>query len=356
MNYMGRIQKVKERLNATLLKKNIFELTFMGNIFPKDIQTMLKFWDKRLVYNSPYRTYTLGDVLHDLQLLSERPFPKTPRQATCKGCFQQDFQLLLEPKSDCKTSQVDDVDIIVIITSIPGAFKERKAVRESWGQWTRYQNSRSKLVFLFGGGWSEKENKQLLTENEQFGDILQADFKDHYYNLTYKVLMGYKWVAENYPGVKYIIRAADDTFVHLPNIRKLLAVYGSEPGFLDFQIGFCLYNVETPRFPWFKNHLTDNEYRKNHLPPYALGTIFMTSLNLTRDILKASEDVPFFPIEDMYFGFLLTTIASGCHHVEGFYPLQANYSSDFYFGSHLETPERLHEIYKYFMGTAQTKG
>lgn len=63
----------------------------------------------------------------------------------------------------------------------------------------------------------------LESENDQYHDILQGSFKDTYRNMTYKHIMALKWVLYYCPGVRYVLKSDDDTFVNTPVLMRALA-------------------------------------------------------------------------------------------------------------------------------------
>ena len=85
----------------------------------------------------------------------------------------------------------------------------------------------------------------LESENDQYHDILQGSFKDTYRNMTYKHIMALKWVLYYCPGVHYVLKSDDDTFVNTPVLMRALAkvVHYSIFGLLYFKTrnqGACL--------------------------------------------------------------------------------------------------------------------
>jgi hypothetical protein len=63
----------------------------------------------------------------------------------------------------------------------------------------------------------------LESENDQHHDLLQGSFRDAYRNMTYKHIMALKWVLHFCPGVRYVLKTDDDTFVNTPVLMRALA-------------------------------------------------------------------------------------------------------------------------------------
>merc|ERR1712241_1143028 len=77
-------------------------------------------------------------------------------------------------------------------------FKQREVIRKTWGYEKRFSGVTIKTVFLLGS--TESPNSALMsqikTEYDTYGDIIQGNFIDSYYNNTIKTMMGLRWAAE----------------------------------------------------------------------------------------------------------------------------------------------------------------
>lgn len=256
---------------------------------------------------------TIDGIIKDLNMLVTRKDPERPWTLTCDFCFKNEYPTLLDPIKACAGN--NEIDIVAIVTSIPKSVLSRKTIRETWGSWTRNNTSNFRLIFLFGKGWSKADEYIIENESEEFGDILLQDFQDHYFNLTQKVISAFKWVLRSCPRAKFIMRAADDGFVNVPEVLHLLQTYGSHPRFQGYQIGDCFKKYQPHRTPDFKNYHSTDEYSDDSFPPFAVGTNFIISNNLTKRIVRKSQNITFVPHEDAYFGLVLRAIGSGCQHV-----------------------------------------
>lgn len=72
-----------------------------------------------------------------------------------------------------------------------------------------FQDTSIAVVFLVGKNGDGLDSK-LEKESQQFNDILRADFKDHYYNLTLKSLFTLKFYL-GFWEVRAIIRTKSNT-------------------------------------------------------------------------------------------------------------------------------------------------
>lgn len=125
----------------------------------------------------------------------------------------------------CKNIQFNG-SLFVAIISGAGNFDKRKIIRQTW--LPHFVRNESHLLaghgFILGLTADNKTQKQIEEENEEYGDILQIDFMDHYYNLTLKVVGLFNWIYNNCSNVSFVFKVDDDTYV---NVRNVVALTGS---------------------------------------------------------------------------------------------------------------------------------
>lgn len=79
--------------------------------------------------------------------------------------------------------------LVIWVFSAPANFERRNVIRNTWGKSTLYLPINVVVVFSLGLTSNSKAQQQQLTnEQSQHNDLVQdAQFVDHYRNLTYKV-------------------------------------------------------------------------------------------------------------------------------------------------------------------------
>lgn len=247
--------------------------------------------------------------------MKKRIFPSEPREISCNRCFLYDFKNIIAPKDLCAPNE--RIELVAIVTTVPLNVKVRMVLRRTWASVELQKRFNFKVVFLFGVGWPTDQIALLRQENKLYNDILLDDFIDDYFNLTQKVLMGFHWVLKHCSQAKFVMRGADDTSVDMPGIFALLAKYGQSLGFQQHQVGHCYTAYYVARQAGYRCYTNTLEYDQNVFPPYAVGTVVLFSLGLVSDMVKASSSVPYFALEDVYFGMVLAKIGRGCHDVIG---------------------------------------
>ncbi|GAB0095749.1 Beta-1,3-galactosyltransferase brn [Sergentomyia squamirostris] len=112
--------------------------------------------------------------------------------------------------------------LVFLVKSAMGNFKRRNAIRATWGFEKRFSDVIVRTVFLLGVGNSQETQKLIEIEATSYGDILQADFLDTYFNNTIKTMTGLRWAVDFCPRSRYFMLVDDDFFVSTKNVLRFL--------------------------------------------------------------------------------------------------------------------------------------
>ena len=131
-----------------------------------------------------------------------------------------DFKFLINSNRCQKDENIhnnssDKLFLVVFIHSAPNHFDKRTAIRNTWGNESNLRHNRMRVVFLVGQVNDTSVQKRLIKESEQFSDLVQGNFIDSYRNLTYKHIMGLKWIVYFCQNAKYVFKTDDDIFVDI---------------------------------------------------------------------------------------------------------------------------------------------
>lgn len=115
-----------------------------------------------------------------------------------------DFKFIYNPKYTCANERAPF--LMIIIKSKLNHFANRKVLRQTWAQ--HDDHGLIRRVFSLGiPKPSNKSNKyineKLESENAMFGDLVQQNFYDDYYNNTLKTMMSMQWAIEYCSKVFY---------------------------------------------------------------------------------------------------------------------------------------------------------
>ncbi|KAJ8386880.1 hypothetical protein AAFF_G00165810 [Aldrovandia affinis] len=120
----------------------------------------------------------------------------------------------------------EDVNLLMVVKSVIEQHDRREAVRKTWGREQVIGGLKIKTLFLIGSPSVGKDAKNLQKliqyEDRIYGDILQWDFMDTFFNLTLKEVNFLKWFNTYCPQVKFIFKGDDDVFVNTNNLVELI--------------------------------------------------------------------------------------------------------------------------------------
>lgn len=232
------------------------------------------------------------------------------------------YRFMNQPKDVCDPFYPPA--LMILVPSSPSHVEERKAIRATWGsvshggKWPLQSiKGKAKLVFLLGIIENITTLQTIQDEVTEYNDIVQCDFLDTYQNLSLKILSGIRWTYLNCPDVKFILKADDDTFVHLPLLIATLEGYYHKVDRNGVIFGNINGDAKVRRRGMWK--VSENNYPFPHFPPYAYGNTYVISANIASRIFSASEYMPYIPIEDAYITGILAKVIDARHvYIPGF--------------------------------------
>lgn len=183
------------------------------------------------------------------------------------------YKILITPKIIIQSRN------IVIIPVAPSELIARIAVRSTWYSIKKTEKGKE-LSYLFYIGKPEMLNNSypiflLYEEAKNYNDILLIDVENSYIRITLLILMCYKFVLENFPNCKYVIRVNSDMIFYPQKLDKMIFKE-------KYVIGY-------------KNKAMGIEYLS--------GAFYVVSIVYVDFILKKSKKViPMSFYDDIYFG------------------------------------------------------
>ncbi|KAJ7324660.1 hypothetical protein JRQ81_017680 [Phrynocephalus forsythii] len=214
------------------------------------------------------------------------------------------FPILINHPEKCS----GDIHLLIVVKSIITQHDRREAIRRTWGQEKELDGKNVHTLFLLGVASKEEERanyqKLLEYENHIYGDILQWDFLDSFFNLTLKEVHFLKWFNIYCDNVRYVFKGDDDVFVSPDNIMEFLR--DQKGG--DLFAGDVLFKARPIRKKENKYYIPNALYNKSHYPPYAGGGGFVMDGPLAKKLHKVSETLELYPIDDVFLGMCLEVL------------------------------------------------
>ncbi|KAF3824055.1 hypothetical protein GH733_008340 [Mirounga leonina] len=224
------------------------------------------------------------------------------------------FPMLLNHPEKCGGA----VYLLVVVKSVITQHDRREAIRQTGSRGGGGRGA-VRTLFLLGTASKQEERahyQQLLAyEDRLYGDILQWDFLDSFFNLTLKEIHFLKWFDIYCPHVQFIFKGDDDVFVNPTNLLEFLADRQPEE---DLLVGDVLQRARPIRKKDNKYYIPGVLYSKASYPPYAGGGGFLMAGGLARRLRSACDTLELYPIDDVFLGMCLQVLGVQPTAHEGF--------------------------------------
>ena len=192
--------------------------------------------------------------------------------------------------------------LLVLVSSAPYYAQRRRDIRLTWGVDSDLK-PRWKTFFLVGQTRNQTESEALLREGETFGDLMRADYYDHYWNQTLKIQMGFEW-ASLYCNFSFLLKMDDDVFV---NTRTLISLLKNPKTPREkLYTGWVHKNPRAERGGKWK--VSQSEYNGTFYPPFCPGLGIVFSPDVVDAFVGLFDVEPWFKIDDVYIGLLANEI------------------------------------------------
>lgn len=214
------------------------------------------------------------------------------------------FPMLMNHPEKC----AGDVDLLIVVKSVIEQHDRREAVRLTWGKEDTISGKRVKTLFLLGTPALGKDSKNLqkLLEYEDmlYGDILQWNFMDTFFNLTLKEVNFLRWFNIYCTNVPFIFKGDDDVFVNPTNLVGLMDFRAQDGKVHNLFVGDTISKAAPIRNRQSKYYIPKELFNEPY-PPYVGGGGFLMSSQLAHRFFSVSESVTLFPIDDVFLGMCL---------------------------------------------------
>lgn len=228
-----------------------------------------------------------------------------------------------------------DVFMVILVDSAPSHVGHRASVRTSYGA-VNISHARFVTLFLVGNQLAPEDQRIIDRESKMHHDILQGNFKDHYRNMSYADLMGFRWVAAHCPQARYIMKTDDDTMFDPFQLVDIMAAKFST---LDSFMACVLVSTNSPVYrdpahsKWFMSY-AEFKARPEAVPgqgevydPYCIQSTFLLTPALAAaiDTLALTEHEGF-SINDIYLtGVLVRRLGIELHTLAHYYTRRSAY-------------------------------
>lgn len=226
--------------------------------------------------------------------------------------------------------------LLIMIKTAPSNFLRRQAIRETWGNMSRWNKERNLhgLVLFFVGNTNNNLEIQasVLQEHSKYADIIQENYLDSFFNLTRKVVGQLKWTSQFCSNARFFMTTDDDMYINVPNLFALLQNIEE----INVYTG-CVHSGSSPiHDPASKYFVSRSVYPGLYYPDYCPGAGYILSINTVQLLYKNIFSEPMLYIDDVYIGILLKQLDIAPDHNAKFF-CEAKVSTDQCFQSYFIT-------------------
>jgi hypothetical protein len=202
------------------------------------------------------------------------------------------------PKPELCLMDGMDVKLLIIIISAPSHFNHRKAIRLTWGHYTL--RSDVAIAFLLGKTDDEDVKKEMESEMNLYDDILLANFKDSYKNLTLKTMAMLEWTSSYCSKADYLLKADDDMFINVENLLKFIEKKGDEDRKEPKFYGRLVEGWEPVRSEDSQYFLPFDQFSESTFPDFVTGPAYLFSTGIAQSFFEKGMESRFLQLEDVF--------------------------------------------------------
>ena len=225
---------------------------------------------------------------------------------------KSEFKVEAREQQSIEPSCSMEYTLIILVTTRPGSFANRAAIRMSWGRMDshvnkqlRYEhgNLKWKSIFSVGLAASQSIGHLVSLESSKYDDILRLPYKDSYKNLPNKTMNSLEWIANNCRA-KFILKTDDDCFVNIFHVLPWLN------GLPQSYLYIGKVNTEMPviRNPKHRNFVSREEHEMDYYKPYCAGGGYILRGSILKNITQMGKRTKQIINEDAYMGMLTNAL------------------------------------------------
>lgn len=189
--------------------------------------------------------------------------------------------------------------LLILVSTNVGNFDRRQLIRKTWGAQHSIDTTGWKTVFLLGKNNNKEEMETAKKESEIYGDMVHADYHEHFWNMSYKVGMGFEWSVK-YCSFHYLLKSDDDVFVNTFGLMDYLSKFTTPRKKLytgNIMVGSVV--LRNGRYG-----VSPEEYNDTVYKPYCSGGGYILSRDVVEEFMGYFDFLRPLKIDDAYIGVL----------------------------------------------------
>jgi len=204
----------------------------------------------------------------------------------------------LKANSEVCDDTHENVLVTILVISAPGHFKQREAIRNSWGD----TSNNKEVVFAFLVGLSDNETvtEAVIDESDKNSDVIVNNITDLYENLSLKTISAFNWMTEFCDQSAFLLKVDDDMFVQVERLLEMVKNLLEKESNPRMILGNISRGWKPVRNPQSKYLITEAQYPGKNYPDFATGPSYLVSQQALKDIVSAAMDQKYIHLEDVF--------------------------------------------------------
>lgn len=188
-----------------------------------------------------------------------------------------------------------ELTLLIVVISAPNHFKERMAIRQTWGHFG--MRSDMAVGFLIGAVDDKNLQEKIKEEIQIYGDVIQSNTFDSYYNLTLKTISMLEWVKKFCQSAQLILKTDDDVFINVPKLIEIINKLKNKTRTIYGRLA-----KQWKPFRSFKSkyYISPKHYGSFYFPQFATGPAYLMTSDAVDDLYKAALNMTYMKLEDVY--------------------------------------------------------
>lgn len=173
-------------------------------------------------------------------------------------------------------------------------YDRRMTIRRTWAR--EASKYKMRVLFVIGVPKNLIYERQLKAEADKYGDMLQFNFIEDYYNLTLKAVSLLKWSYRHCRNSDYMVKTDDDVILNMPMLFQLVKQKKIPSGLTGL-----VMTTPANRQVGHKWHMPKNLYPKESYE-FLAGFSYLLSMDQLKQFLKTiiTYPGPILDIDDLF--------------------------------------------------------
>lgn len=202
------------------------------------------------------------------------------------------------------------IKLLVVVISNVSSFQSRDTIRKTWGKRLKSHTTNDfRTFFAVAKTADEATQEKLNKEIAKYGDVIQGDFYEGYYELPRKTELVFEW-AYKHCEFDYLLKADDDVYINLLVLFQIL----NHPDTPKTKLYAGRKHVKANVFREGKLKITFQEYGTKNYPDFVSGGSAIFSRDVIAGIIPYFHKT-LFRLEDVHTGMLMMNAGVVARHI-----------------------------------------